>query len=464
MSVYISVVNSVTLALYMVMLLLTIHFMFFGIVGVFKKKTFPHTEQKLRYGVIIPARNEEAVVSKLIESIQQCDYPQDKLHIFVIAHNCTDRTAEVARRTGATVYEYNNPEECTMGYAFRHLFDCIRRDYGVENYDGFFLFNADNILDKHYFEKMNDAFVACDRQSIITSFRNSKNFGSNLMSAMYGLYFAYGCRFESRGRTYMNVSTRVQGTGYVINSELVKNGWDYVTLTEDWEFTVDQILQGKPIVFCDDAVFYDEQPTTVDVMWRQRLRWSRGHLLVCIARFREIVRELFRKKDANSRVNKFSLYDIGVNIMPVCVITICITLLRFVLYLFAPLFGDDFFSSMGELLAITLWPAAFFYVITVLSSLLLFFLERERITNISWGLRIASAFLWPIFLFVSFPCEAVALFAKNLGWKPIPHTDTTDFEALNKKLPKQSDVRDINDINECSGQKLKRYEAQNIND
>ena len=105
MSVYISVVNSVTLALYMVMLLLTIHFMFFGIVGIFKKKTFPHTEQKLRYGVIIPARNEEAVVSKLIESIQQCDYPQDKLQIFVIAHNCTDRTAEVARRAGATVYE-----------------------------------------------------------------------------------------------------------------------------------------------------------------------------------------------------------------------------------------------------------------------------------------------------------------------------------------------------------------------
>ena len=185
---------------------------------------------------------------------------------------------------------------------------------------------------------------------------------------------------------------------------------------------------------------------------------------MCIARFREIVRELFQKKDANSRVNKFSLYDIGVNILPVCVITICITLLRFVLYLFAPIFGDDFFSSMGELLAITLWPAAFFYVITVLSSLLLFFLERDRITNISWGLRIASAFLWPVFLFVSFPCEAVALFAKNLGWKPIPHTDTTDFEALNKKSPKQSAVRDINEIKECNGQKLKRFEAQNIND
>ena len=254
---YLSVVNIVTSVLYFIMSLLTVHFVFFAIVGVFKRKTFPKSEEKLRYGIIIPARNEENVVAGLIESVRKCNYPQDKLDVFVIAHNCTDRTAEVARATnGAYVYEYNNPEECTMGYAFRYLFKQIKRDYGIENYDGFFLFNADNILDKQYFEKMNDAFVACDRKCVITSFRNSKNFGSNLLSAMYGLYFAYGCRFESRGRTVLGCSTRVQGTGYVINSKIVKDGWNYVTLTEDWEFTADQLLQNNKIVFCDEAMFY----------------------------------------------------------------------------------------------------------------------------------------------------------------------------------------------------------------
>lgn len=91
--------------------------------GVFTKKKFPKTDKKLKYGLIIPARNEEKVVGNLIKSIQKCDYPQDKLQIFVIAHNCMDNTAQICRELGATVYEYNNPDECTMGYAFRYLFN-----------------------------------------------------------------------------------------------------------------------------------------------------------------------------------------------------------------------------------------------------------------------------------------------------------------------------------------------------
>ena len=78
----------------------------------------------------------------MINSIRKNNYPQDKLHIFVIAHNCNDNTAEIARKSGATVYEYNNPEERTKGYALKHLFECIIRDYGVENFDGFFVFDA----------------------------------------------------------------------------------------------------------------------------------------------------------------------------------------------------------------------------------------------------------------------------------------------------------------------------------
>ena len=146
------------------------HFLLFAVMGVFFKKTFPKTEKINKFGLIIPARNEEKVVAGLIESIQKNNYPQDKLHIFVIAHNCTDKTAQIARSLGATVYEYDNPEENTMGYAFRHLFECIERDWGTQNFDGFFMFNADNILDINYISKMNDAFEFYGRDSVITSY------------------------------------------------------------------------------------------------------------------------------------------------------------------------------------------------------------------------------------------------------------------------------------------------------
>lgn len=439
---YTSITNMIITILFTAAGLLTIHFAFFAIVGVFKRKTFPKTDEKLKYGIIIPARNEEAVVGNLIESVYKNKYPQDKLHVFVIAHNCTDKTAQVARMAGATVYEYNNPNECTMGYAFRYLFKQIKQDWGIESYDGFFLFNADNVLEEDYFEKMNDAFVACDRKCVITSFRNSKNFGSNIMTAMYGIYFAYGCRFESRGRTVFGCSTRVQGTGYVINSDIVKNGWNYVTLTEDWEFTTDQILSGKKVVFCDEATFYDEQPTTWKIMWRQRLRWSRGHLLVWIARFKDLIKGIFTPIKKGGCRNKFSLYDISVNMLPVCVIIVAIMLLQQIFLLMSPLFGVSLAEAYGEYSKTAWIYTAFLYVLMILASIVLFIVERKRIPHINFFLKVVAILLWPAFLLLSFPMEVVALFAKNLGWKPIPHTDTTSIGKLSKKIA-NGDIQEL---------------------
>lgn len=430
---YLTISNWIFNILLFIVALLLIHFLVFSIVGIFAKKSFPKAKEQLKYGVIIPARNEEIVIGNLIESIRKNKYPQDKLDLFVIAHNCDDKTAEIARSKGAIVYEYNNPDECTMGYAFRHLFACIKRDYGISKYDGFFLFNADNILDEYYFEKMNDAFVAENKESVITSFRNSKNFGSNIMSTMYGLYFVCGCRLECRGRTALGCSTRVQGTGYVINSKVVENGWPYVTLTEDWEFTADQILKNSKIVFCDDAVFYDEQPTTFKVMWKQRLRWSKGHLLVFLTKFTELFKSLFTSKKKSGNEHKFSTYDIMINIMPICVITTLIFVLKIIFVAISPLFGFNWQEVYLNFALETIIFCSISYILMVLCSIVLFIIERKRIKNVSIPLRIMGTLLWPFFLFLSIPLEFVAIFTRNLYWSSIPHTDTTSFDKLNNK-------------------------------
>lgn len=435
---YLDIVNLVFGILGGFLSLLAIHFILFAIVGVFAKKKFPKTDEKLKYGLIIPARNEEAVVGKLIESIQRANYPQDKLHIFLIAHNCTDGTADVGRSLGATVYEYNNPEECTMGYAFRYLFDRISEDYGIDNYDGFFLFNADNIVDENFFDKMNDAFVAEGRKNIITSFRNSKNFGTNTMSACYGLYFAYGCRYESRGRSVIGCSTRVQGTGYVVPRELVKDGWKYVTLTEDWEFTADRVIENQKIVFCDEAMFYDEQPLSIKVMIRQRLRWARGHLLVCTTRLKDLFCSLFKSKKKGGSAHKFSTYDLSINILPVCVIATVFFLLQTVAVLLAPAFFPQEYNFVDVLLTHLFGIARGFvgtYAGLALASILLYILERKRIRKVGILTRITSVLVFPIFLLLSAPLEVCSLFMKNLGWKPIPHGDNSNVHELMNTEP-----------------------------
>ena len=438
---HIATVQSLFSFLYFLLGLVLAHFIVFAVVGIFAKKTYPKTEKKLNYGVIIPARNEEAVVSGLIRSIQRNNYPQENLKIFVIAHNCTDQTAKIARKEGAVVYEYQNPDENTMGYAFRRLFSLIDRDFGLSGFDGFFLFNADNVLDKDYISRMNDAFVYYNKENIITSFRNSKNFGANLISGLYGMYFAVGCRLESRGRTVAGCSTRVQGTGYLINSDIVKDGWKYVTLAEDWEFSADQVLLSHNIRYCDDAVFYDEQPTSVRIMWRQRLRWSRGHLIVFYTRIKDLIKGIVSPKTKN----RGSVYDICANVLPSTIFFLFLQVIQVALYLVVPLFDSgvsvkevflgntaSIFSSNGFLFAM-LRSGLSSYFTMMLSAVLIFLVERKRIKKIGFFKKVLVVLCWPLFLIIQFLIDVQALFSLNLTWKPIPHHDKTTFEQVNEE-------------------------------
>ncbi len=77
-----------------------------------------------------------------------------------------------------------------MGYAIKFLFERIEEDCGRSSFDGFFIFNANNTLDEKYIDKMNDAFEYYDRKCVISSFRQASNFSENIMTVLYGAYFA----------------------------------------------------------------------------------------------------------------------------------------------------------------------------------------------------------------------------------------------------------------------------------
>ena len=133
-----------------------------------KKSKAPVTDHK--YAVLIAARNEEVVIGNLIESIKDQKYDSSLVNVFVVADNCTDKTAEIARSLGATVYERFNKERVGKGYAMEYLLDRINADYGWDSFDGYFIFDADNVLDKNYIAEMNKTFS--QGYSIVTGYRN----------------------------------------------------------------------------------------------------------------------------------------------------------------------------------------------------------------------------------------------------------------------------------------------------
>mgnify|MGYP002578746126 CR=1 FL=1 len=248
----------------------------YAIVGLFATRHFAPAKRRHRYAIVIAARNEEAVIGRLLESIRLQDYPSELLTVFVVADNCTDGTAQAARSGGAVCYERCDPDHRTKGYALEYLFSCIARDYGTDAFEGYFVFDADNLLNRDYVSRMNEAFDAGER--IVTSCRASKNFGNNWISASYALHWLRTVRMEHRARSVFGLATRIQGTGFLFASELVKNGWHYTSLTEDRAFTADAVAAGYPISYCDAAVFYDEQPVSLRIALRQRIRWAKGHL------------------------------------------------------------------------------------------------------------------------------------------------------------------------------------------
>lgn len=242
------------------------YWVIYTVVGVFTTRRFPKTEHQHRYAIVIAARNEERVLGHLLDSISAQDYPREMLTVFVVADNCTDATAQVARAHGAVCYERQDTKHCTKGYALQFLFDRIRRDYGIDQFEGYFIFDADNLLKTDYITRMNEAFDAGER--VITSYRNTKNFSQNWISAAWGMHWLRTIRLEHRARSVFHLATRIQGTGLLVGQELLRNGWNYTCLTEDRELSADAVLAGYAVSYCDAAEFYDEQPTSLRIAVR----------------------------------------------------------------------------------------------------------------------------------------------------------------------------------------------------
>lgn len=371
------------------------------------RKEKPHGPAKAnRYAVLICARNEQRVIGDQIASLRGQTYDQSLLSIFVLADNCTDDTAMVARVAGAHVYERFNQVRVGKGYALQELLEHLEQDY-PRGFDGYFVFDADNILAPNYVEAMNRTFS--DGHEIITSFRNSKNYGDNWISAGYALWFLRESRYLNHARFLLGTSCAVSGTGFLFSRQVLEETgpWPFHLLTEDIQFSVDQVTRGRKIAFCPDAVLYDEQPTTFRQSWNQRLRWSKGYLQV----FRGYGAKLLRGAAGGS----FSCYDMAAAIMPAFVLSAAAIVCNVTAAVLGAIRGAD--------LTIALWSVG-----QMLLNMYLTLFILGAITTVTEWRRIHTkavkkviyAFTFPLFMFTYIPISFAAIFCKG-EWKPIEH-------------------------------------------
>lgn len=387
-----------------------------------KSKNFTAKRQN-KFAILIAARNERTVISQLIESIRLQKYPSELYDIYVIADNCTDDTAEIAEAAGATVFRRDDTTRVGKGYALNFGFKNITKLGKFDSYDGFFVFDADNLLDENYIAEMNNVFDSGYR--IVTSYRNSKNYDTNWLSAGSSLWFLREAKYINNSRMILGLSCAVSGTGFLVAREIIErnDGWKYYLLTEDIEFSIDSVIKDEKIGYAGGAMLYDEQPYTFRDSWNQRTRWAKGFFQVFKAYGTKLFVSIFKNRS-------FSSYDMLMTIMPAMMLTLIGAIVNSV-FLGISLVN---FSEMHELAMVSgvaLFMTFFnFYAILFFFALITTITEWHNIKTTT-AKKILYLFTFPVFIFTYIPISIAAIF-KKIEWKPINHNVAKNIEDFQK--------------------------------
>lgn len=412
-------INNINTVVFILFTAMYIYQYYYIIVVLLKNKNVKSKGKNImnKFAVIVSARNESDVIEEFIHTVDLQDYPSDLIDVYVIADNCSDDTAQKARIAGAHVYERFDNKKVGKGYALDFLFKILRSK--KTKYDGYFIFDADNLLSRNYISEMNKVFNR--KYKIVTSYRNSKNYDSNWISAGYSLWFLRESKYLNYARMLLNNSCAVSGTGFLISSEIIdkNNGWKYHLLTEDIEFTIDSIINGEKIGYCNSACFYDEQPTSFRDSWNQRMRWSKGFYQVFFKYGYNLFKSIFKNRD-------FSCYDMFMTISPMMLISIVMILFNSSIFLYS-LISNDFQTSklaIGYVLSYFLNTYLMMYLLGLLTTIT----EWNRIQCKGYK-KICYTFTFPIFMFTYMPISICSIF-KKVEWKQIKHNINKSIEDM----------------------------------
>ena len=237
-----------------------------------------------RFGILVCARNEAAVIGKIIGDIQGQDYPEELRELIVVAHNCTDDTASAAARSGAKVLEHFTE---TPGKA--HAIDAGRIALGP-GIDLIGIFDADSRIAPGLLTEI--AAHSAGRECLQAETVPIAD--AEWIAEGYGFGRKARNLFWWRPREALGLSTTITGSGWFIRPELLARyatgSW---TLTEDLELSARLVADGHAITYVSSAQIACGEARSLQASMTQRSRWVRGHIHVVMGRWGSLVRAAF---------------------------------------------------------------------------------------------------------------------------------------------------------------------------
>ena len=355
-----------------------------------------------KYCILIPARNESQVIEQLLISIEKQTKKINSKDVYIIVESKEDPTVEIVKKHNMNIIYRKDLTKKRKGYA---LDDAIKEILSKnKKYDAYFIFDADNILDKNYIKEMINSIE--EGYDIGISYRNTKN-SSTLVAASSALTFSMINTIGNQLKSKYTNNLTISGTGYYIKGSLVEDwqGFPFNTLTEDYELTLYSTLNNLTTTYNERAIFYDEQPDSFKVSMKQRTRWVKGYFEARKIYIKEIRRSLdYKDKNYGSKISTV------IGVQPLIYLLIGVLLL-----IVSSLTINDITAFIKTLVVV----------------LLLIYLELAGITYIiikseknKLNLNVSKTKLTlynPLFLLSYILCLMISIFKRNLGWEEIKH-------------------------------------------
>jgi cellulose synthase/poly-beta-1,6-N-acetylglucosamine synthase-like glycosyltransferase len=223
------------------------------------------------FAVVIPAHNEQDALGGTLRSCAELDYPGDRVLVFVIADNCSDRTAEAARRAGAIVLERHDDVCRGKGHALEWALPQVL----AYRPDAFLIVDADCRIDRHAL-RVFDELLSAGESVLQAAVRSDGPDASAISYAVtVGSVLENDLFFRPKDRLHLSVFLR--GTGMVLTRAVLKEQpWQARSVVEDAEYTLRLMRAGRAVRFVDDVNIRTDPPLDLEQLRIQRRRWTAG--------------------------------------------------------------------------------------------------------------------------------------------------------------------------------------------
>lgn len=389
----------------------TIYYFFISWFGLFgKKKEVKIYDEIKTFAMVVCAHNEAAVIAPLVDNLRKLNYNSDLYDIFVVADNCNDDTAEVARKAGAIVHERFHDTKKGKGYAMDWMFD---RLFKMErHYDAVCVFDADNLVHPNFLKEMNSRL--CNGEKLIQGYLDSKNPTDTWVSGVFSISFWIVNHVWHLAKYNMGLSACLGGTGMCIDTDILKRyGWGATCLTEDMEFTMKAMMENIPTTWAHDAIIYDEKPLTFMAAWNQRMRWAQGHFDVANRYIIPMFKKAIKERD-------IVVLDCTVNlIQPYFLMVSTFFVLCSSVYEYYPFYTNIIYSIIPMQVWTIIGVGQYIFPVACL--------WKIRASFMSW----VYLLFYPIFVYTWVPITVIGFFRRHEHeWNHTIHTRSISFDEV----------------------------------